>query len=190
MTKVRDPPGFPKYWELLSEVDKAGYLSLREKIKKIHKNMAHDPQQTVFVTVLTEITAFTDKKDRDTWKRYLVCGLCWMDSSVAVNIRQLRVLLDKCKSSINGSFQRIGYLPSPSYPCSKMVLLPIFPMLKDNYNELRQWTLRVRLQPVPKVDPTPPAINVVKQYVIPQIKRTEQIVLPLKFRIKQTAICA
>jgi hypothetical protein len=41
-------------------------------------------------------------------KLFLVCGVYPVSDGFAINIRQLRVLLGECKSSIKGSFQHIS----------------------------------------------------------------------------------
>ena len=88
------------------------------------------------------IKEYAIKNDNDDWKRCLVCGVCWLDNSLALNIRQLRLLVDKCKSSINGSLHRMGYTSSTTRGDSTTILVERFPILKGNYQEIRQWTIR------------------------------------------------
>jgi hypothetical protein len=84
------------------------------------------------------------KRDDDDWKRSLVCGLYWpaTEASIAVNIRQLRFLISKCKSSINGSFQRLGFSIVPAGADGSAAILTYLPILKDSLADLRQWTIR------------------------------------------------
>jgi hypothetical protein len=51
--------------------------------------------------ILTTVRNFVMWNETDDWKRALVCGICWLNADIAINTRQLRLLLSKCKSSIN-----------------------------------------------------------------------------------------
>jgi hypothetical protein len=82
------------------------------------------------------------RNDGDDWKRGLVCGICWLNSGIAVNTRQLRLLLSKCKSSINSMFQSIGFSSIPTTNDYEAALTAYFPLIKDNFAELRRWTIR------------------------------------------------
>jgi hypothetical protein len=68
--------------------------------------------------------------------------MCWIHDGIAINTRQLRLLVGKCKSTINAMFQSIGYATIPSARDYANTLVEIFPVLKDNFAELRRWTVR------------------------------------------------
>jgi hypothetical protein len=91
--------------------------------------------------MLDAIKAFAIRDDDD-WKRCLVCGVMWLPGSIAINTRQLRLLIDKCKSSINGSLHRMGYSSATSRGDTSRQLIEYVPKLRGNFNELRQWTVR------------------------------------------------
>jgi hypothetical protein len=79
-----------------------------------------------------------------------------MSNGIAVNIQQMKLLTSKCKSSINGSFGHLGYLPVPSGADTAGELLQAFPFMKDQFSELRQWTIRKQCDgSVPKSSPKP-----------------------------------
>ena len=80
------------------------------------------------------------KNNSNDWKRYLVCGICWINDDVAINTRQLRILLGKSKSTINGAFAKMGYETMPFR--NNEELLEKIPFLRGNFNEKRQWTVR------------------------------------------------
>lgn len=132
----------PQYWNILSDSDKNGYLSLRSEISILNTKKIFRDRTGTFTKILQLIQKYAERKDDDDWKRFLVCGICWVDNGIAVNIRQLKILISKCKSSINGSLQKLGYLPSQLHVNTKLILFPLIPFLSKNYNELRQWTIR------------------------------------------------
>jgi hypothetical protein len=97
-----------------------------------------------FPQTLETIKSFVNQNDGDDWKRSVVCGVCWLnkEGTVAINIRQLRVLVSKCKSSINGSFQLLGFCLVSAGTEYSGSLGKYLPVLHDNFQELRQWTVR------------------------------------------------
>lgn len=134
----------PQYWNLLSESDKAGYNNLRRSFNagSIRRNRGHRIE--TFDGILEAIRKYAERKAQDDWKRFLVCGVCWMDQAIAINTRQLRLLISKCKSSINGSLLKLGYSTNTSHSESWKILFSRIPLLKDNFTEIRQWTIRYK----------------------------------------------
>jgi hypothetical protein len=104
----------------------------------------------LFKETLTAIRQYCEKSEENMANRYLVCGICPLSHGLAINIRQLRTLLEKCKSSINGSFQRMGYATFPIKDSVLRDFLSKLPMLKDKINDLREWSVRAT-QPIPPV---------------------------------------
>ena len=92
------------------------------------------------------IKKFCIRKDPDDWKRELVCGICWMEGFIGINIRRLKLLISRCKSSINGSLQRAGLSIFMGRSESSNMLSRKFPFLAKDNNELRQWTLRKHIE--------------------------------------------
>jgi hypothetical protein len=92
--------------------------------------------------MLDLIKAYAIRGDADDLPRSLVCGVVWLANGIAVNIQQLKLLSSKCKSSINGSFSQLGYRPIPSGADTAGELIQKFPFMKDQFTELRQWTIR------------------------------------------------
>jgi hypothetical protein len=92
--------------------------------------------------MLDAIKTFAIHDDENDWKRCLVCGVIWLPGSIAINTRQLRLLIDKCKSSINGSLHRMGYSSVTSRGDTSKQLIESVPQLRGNFGELRQWTVR------------------------------------------------
>jgi hypothetical protein len=104
----------PNYWHLLSSEDQKGYANLQKTVSAPwRKNRPNRSLQT-FEEIFESIKSFVVRSDADDWKRSTVCGIRWIASDqysgvIAINARQLGLLISKCKSSINGSFQRLGY---------------------------------------------------------------------------------
>jgi hypothetical protein len=135
-------PQFPSYWELLTEVDKGNYLTMRQALSSSACKHCRNHTQEMNHEVIGTIQAFVMRNDGDDWKRGLVCGICWLNSAIAVNTRQLRMLISRCKSSINSMFQHIGFSTVPTTNEYATALANFFPLIKDNFAELRQWTIR------------------------------------------------
>jgi hypothetical protein len=111
-----------------------------------------------FSELLGSIRSFCIRNREDDWKRCLVCGVCWLPSGLAINNRQLSLLINKCKSSINGSLQKMGYSTLQSRTESTGALCDSIPLLRDNFNELREWTVRFFVAATPQ--PTLPVYSV------------------------------
>ena len=191
-----DPPGLPmpgsepQYWELLQEQDKATYLQLRREFTAGTVKRVRNHKLETFDGVLDAIRTFAERGDENDWRRFLVCGVCWMDNAIAINTRQLRLLVSKCKSSINGSLQKIGYTTNMSHTESWKILFPHIPMLKDHFSQLRQWTIRYKGPP-----PDPEMNTKRKSEFVIEKKRVKDLAsaetreqrrpsYPLKFREK------
>jgi hypothetical protein len=134
----------PRFWHLLSPEDKDAYISLQQSVSApCQKNRRNRSIQT-FAEILEAIRAYVARNDADDWKRALACGISWVgpDGTIALNTRQFRILTAKCKSSINGSLQLVGYgIVTCGTDCSASIAR-LFPLLKDDFTELRQWTIR------------------------------------------------
>lgn len=141
----------PRFFELLSESDKNEFRKLKESLNGGRNKRGK--RLEAFAEMLESVKKFAIKSDADDWKRCMVCGVCWIDNGIAINTRQLRLLIDKCKSSINGSLHRMGYNPTSTAGDVNSTLVEKMPILKGNFSELRQWTVRQQgvATPQPKV---------------------------------------
>jgi hypothetical protein len=88
------------------------------------------------------IREFCEHSPENRSERFLVCGACPLAEGLAINIRQLRILLGKCKSSINGSFQRMGWIGMPLKDANYQELREKLPHIRMNFAELREWSFR------------------------------------------------
>ena len=132
----------PQYLPLLSESDVALYNKLRESLSSRLCRNRRGHRLEHFNEMLDTIKQFAVRNDEDDWKRCLVCGVVWLSTGIAINTRQLRLLINKCKSSINGSLHRMGYSSFTSRGDTDSELIHKLPMLENNFAELRQWTVR------------------------------------------------
>jgi hypothetical protein len=148
----------PKYWDLLSSEDQTRYTYLQRELSAPSRKNRRNRSLATFAELIAAVQQFVVRNDEDDWKRALVCGVCWLDRTIGVNTRQLRILISKCKSSINGSFQSLGFgFVSTGSDCMAAIV-GYFPVLKSNFTELRQWTLRYSGPPVRFVSPAPDAL--------------------------------
>jgi hypothetical protein len=134
----------PRYWELLDEQDRAQYRRLREEFLAGNFRHTRNARLEQFDAILEKIRQYAERGDDNDWRRFLVCGVCWLHNAIAINTRQLRLLVAKCKSSINGSLQKMGYTTHVSHSESWRILFPRIPSLQGNFPELRQWSVRSR----------------------------------------------
>ena len=134
----------PQLWWRLSEADKYQYTCLKAAISSTSLRSQRNRRVTTFTEALSAIKAFVIRGDNDDGLRSLVCGICWLKEGIAINTHQLKRLLSKCKSSINGSLQKLGYTTSLGRTESAAAMVSVWPLLRENSAELRKWTVRRR----------------------------------------------
>ncbi|OHT04788.1 hypothetical protein TRFO_06244 [Tritrichomonas foetus] len=135
-------PALPEFYNLLSDSDKEGYNQLRTTLSSRNCRNRRNKRLETFSEMLNAIQTFALRNDDSDWKRCLVCGVLWLSNGIAINTRQMRLLIDKCKSSINGSLHRMGYSAVMCRGDTSNQIVELIPMLKNNFPELRQWTVR------------------------------------------------
>lgn len=132
----------PKYWWILSEQDRAGYNMLRSYIMANRESQHRNKRIPSFRDNIETIKRYIIRGEPDDVKRCIVCGILWLPDAIAINTHQLGFLMSKCKSSINGSFQIMGYKENISRKnASELVANTLLPIQEDK-NELRRWTVR------------------------------------------------
>jgi hypothetical protein len=133
-------PSIPDFFQLLSDGGKSGYTALRQVVSS--DNVRHNRHQRIrtFLKVMDNIRGYCESHVDESWLRYLVCGICWMSTGdIAVNTHQLRLLIGKSKSTINGVLAKMGYTTSD---LGGNALIEKIPMLASCPRQLRQWTTR------------------------------------------------
>ena len=133
----------PSHWERLNQQDLQNYLEIRQFFYKETKKSAKGERLDVFAVNIKRIKQYIDNGVKeDKWKRNIVCGIVFLQNSLAINIQQLRTLLGKCKSSINGSLQQLGYAALPQGMQNDKELLETIPFLASERGEAKKWTIR------------------------------------------------
>ncbi|OHT11326.1 hypothetical protein TRFO_19314 [Tritrichomonas foetus] len=132
----------PSYLEYLTDQDRLAYENLKQKVGSPDNRYNRNKRLETFIEILNEIRIFCVRNDGDDWKRYLACGICWLGPDLALNTCQLRNLLSKSKSTVNGVLAKLGYDPVPLNSKNSTLLFMKIPFLKTHFNEMRQWTLR------------------------------------------------
>ncbi|KAK8900574.1 hypothetical protein M9Y10_002903 [Tritrichomonas musculus] len=129
----------PKFYYLLDDMDKLQYDSIRNSQKGGHKK-----SESKFTNEIENLKKFVVQGNSDDWKRGLVCGIYWLpeNKGIATNIQQLKIILNRCKSSLNASLTKIGLNVTLTRGRATNLILDTFPFLKNNSSEIRQWTIR------------------------------------------------
>lgn len=163
----------PKFWGLLSNADRYQYMYLRNALSSQSGKSIRNKRVENFAETLQAIKQFCIRGDGHDWCRFLVAGICWLpEGGIAVNTHQLRLLVVKCKSSINGSLHKMGYNYGMERPEAAAAIIRQIPLLKDNPAELRQWTARLD-QPVACSPPTTSPISQPQNIQVPQPQNVE-----------------
>ena len=141
-SQVSTIDNLPNHWQLLSTSDLEAYYSLRKTINSEIGKSRKGERLESFLMKIKQIRNFIERMDQNDWKRSLVCGIVFLSNSIAINIQQLRLLFGKCKSSINGSFQQLGYSALPPGRELSAEFLCRIPLFQHNTSELKKWTIR------------------------------------------------
>jgi hypothetical protein len=192
MTIIRLPFQEPVHWHFLSEIDKEGYHELRNRFQEDVGKVRKGERLDSFADCLQRLRHYIESDPDDSWKRSLVCGIFFLSRALALNIQQLRILLGKCKSSINGSLQQLGYNARPAGQLPDQELLDRLPPTFHDVGFLKKWSFRFKnwtVRPEPRqpfVIPLPimaqPRMNVDSEAIQAQFMR--KIPCPVKWRYK------
>lgn len=140
-----DGSNVPLHWQLLTDSDKKAYLELRKFIHPLTIRTTRKKLAARFNFILQQIFHYIARSPENAWKRSLCCGVSRVGIDIAVSTRQMCTLLGKCKSSINGGFQALGYEVVPTSTQHATELMKTFPFMMENCAEMRQWTIRSKM---------------------------------------------
>jgi hypothetical protein len=132
-----------RHLELLSPADRAAFECLRAVLSAPDVRYNRNQRLPLMWRALSLVRSFCTRGQRDDWLRCLVCGICWLDGEmIAANTKQLRHVLGRSKSSINGSLTLMNYVSVPACHRDVEMLCTAIPFLACRRNELRLWTIR------------------------------------------------
>jgi hypothetical protein len=131
-----------RHWTDLSEYDRQRYHELRLFFKQQQKDSLRGRKSSPFSHEITTILTFIDQSTPGRDSRCIMCGLGCGGPFICANTQQLKHLLGRCKSSINTSFQQIGYGVLRNREKSRDALWAIVPDLRADSAAIRQWTVR------------------------------------------------
>ena len=132
----------PKYFELLNAEDRKKLLVLRDTLSSQACRNCRNKRVETFGEILTVVHRFCVRNDENDWKRFLACGVCWYQQFFCINIRQFHLLIDKFKSSINGSLHRLHFVIVPNRVQCARIIADAIPYLRDHPLEAREWSVR------------------------------------------------
>jgi hypothetical protein len=128
---------------LLSPEDQATFLTLCQRLGSPENRYNRHQRIQITRESFESLRSFSVRCDREDGIRCLVCGLCWLSSDVlAINTKQMKNILCKSKSSINGTLTLMKYFSDVLNPEEVSRLVMKIPFLQNHPSELRQWTLR------------------------------------------------
>ena len=130
------------YWSNLSQADKVEYHRLRNNFHQNQKMSCKDRRLVSFSNELITILHYIEHSEIGRENRTVMVGVCFAGPFIGVNTRQLKNFLGRCKSSINGSLQQLGYVALKTKSKARTCILSILPSLINDQNNLRQWTIR------------------------------------------------
>jgi hypothetical protein len=144
ITALRPPDtGLPSgYWNSLSQEDKTEFLKLRNRLHQNQKTSVKDRRLVSFSNEMLAILGFLERSDSCHEQRSILVGVSFAGPFICVNTRQLKSFLGRCKSSINGSLQQLGYIAVRTKSKARACVLSVMPSLANERNLLRQWTVR------------------------------------------------
>jgi hypothetical protein len=128
------------HWLELNDYDRHRYNELRLFFRQQQKDCLRERRTSPFPAEITSILAFTDQATPGRDSRCIVAGIACSGPYIAVNTQQFKHLVGRCKSSINGGFQQIGYDVVRNRAAARERITQIVPALR--VESLRQWTVR------------------------------------------------
>jgi hypothetical protein len=132
----------PCYWGSLSQEDKTEFIKLRTRLHQNQKSSLKDRRLVSFSNEMLAILGFLERTESCREQRSILAGISFAGPFICVNTRQLKSFLGRCKSSINGSLQQLGYIAVRTKSKARACVLSVMPSLANERSLLRQWTVR------------------------------------------------
>lgn len=130
------------HWTALSREDQSSFMQLHLHFIRQQKEHMKDRRNNTFFNDIQCLLQFIEYSPIRKDDRAICVGLACSGPFVCVNTQQIKIILGRCKSSINNSFQMIGYEAVKTKGKSRDAILAIIPALSNEQNTLRKWTVR------------------------------------------------
>lgn len=145
-------PGPVQFWNALTQDDKEEYFRLKKSFHRGQQNpisqkfcnQCNNRDQRIpnFYNELATTLQYIERDDIHREERSIICGIAFAGPYICVNTRQLKNFLGRCKSSINGSLQQMGYVALRTKAIARNCITIIIKPLRREIALLRQWTVR------------------------------------------------
>jgi hypothetical protein len=172
-------------WIHLSVDDQLAFATLYHEFHHSEKITSKDRKTVMFHKDLITILNFLMRSPDNVQIRAIVTGVCFAGPVVIMDTRQLKLLVGRCKSSINGCFQNLGFVALRSKVKARLCVTTVLPCLQQSPALLRQWTARyitdraqvgfvspLSFQNLPEIFPEDLIQEKVRQVGIPQASFT------------------
>jgi hypothetical protein len=133
--------------------DQLAYAELHTNLTSRPSSMHPCQRLEKFVNMLNLIRAFCTRRSGDDWKRCFACGVCWLETGIAVHTHQLSIFMGRPRRTLNHAFHNMGYVAQPSRLEPSESLCAAIPALTNSRNELSNWSLRLLRPPTPQPNP-------------------------------------
>ena len=138
----RDSDVLHRHWMKLSPEDQSEFVQLRNNFIRNSKTASKDRRVVAFRNELITALKYIEKNTENIEARCILTGICFCGPLIAVNNRQFKFFSGRCKSSINGSFQQLGYSAVKTKSKAKKCVMDLLPSLSSESQLIRQWTVR------------------------------------------------
>lgn len=130
-------------WNQLTKEDQIDYIHHRVQFHKQQRSsVGKDSRVASFHKELLAARSYIERREGGKEERSIVCGVCFAGKYICINTRLLKSFLGRCKSSINGSLQQMGYVALRTKTKARNCVLAVMHSLVGDVNNLRQWSVR------------------------------------------------
>ena len=132
-------------WDQMPLEDKQEYSRIRMSFVLNHPELTSriDGRTASFIKAIRILIDYVNRSEKGKQDRAILVGLCVAGCAIFVNIRQVKDLIGRCKSSINGSFQQLGYLALHTKTKARLWIAGVLQRLGSDKTLLKQWSVRV-----------------------------------------------
>lgn len=99
-------------------------------------------RNSLFIDDIGHVISFLQRSEKNFQNRCIVAGIYIAGPIIVINTKELKRLMSRCKSSINGGLLKMGYRSLGINQRSKTIVQTLMPNIAT-YKALTQWTVRV-----------------------------------------------